>query len=423
MKKIFFVFIISLTHVYLFSSIIIIEVSQPIHPVSSEYICNSIAKADKEKAELLIIKLDTPGGLDISMREIIQKILNSETPVAVWVCPPGARAGSAGFFITLASDIAIMSSGTSIGAAHPVSATGEKIDPVMSDKITNDAISYAKSLASKRGRNIKMSEEAVKTSQSYTEEEALKGGLIDFIANSPDEIKDKLHNKKIKKFSGKEVLLRIKNAEKKEVPMSARQKILSIISNPNLAYILLILGMLGIYFELSNPGAIFPGVLGGICLLLAFFSFQILPINYVGLLLILLSLGLFIAEVKIQSYGVLGIGGVIAMIFGSLMLFNAPIPEMKPELSLIFPVAIGISLIFIFLLYLAIKTHRKKVFTGEQGMVGEIGEALTDIGESGKTFIHGEIWDACSYQKILKGSKIIVKKINGLKLVVEKFEE
>lgn len=405
------------------SSILKITVNAPIHPVTSEYIRNTIDRAEKENAQLLIMSLNTPGGLDTSMREIIERILSSKVPIAAFVSPSGARAASAGLFIAIACDIFVMAPGTNTGAAHPVgvSITGQEMDKTMEEKVTHDAASYIKTLAEKRGRNMKMAEDAVRKSLSYTEEEALKGKLIDLIAKNEQEIIDYFDGKTIKKFDGEEVVLKLKGEDIVDIPMTARQKFLITISNPNLAYILLMLGLLGIYFEFSNPGSILPGVLGAICLLLAIFSFQILPINYVGLILILLAIGLFILELKVQSYGILSVGGIIAMVIGSIMLINAPIPELRPSLKFIIPVTIGLSLIFIFLITLAIRAHIKRVYTGKEGLIGEEGVARTDIDPEGKVFVHGELWQAESLEKILKGTKVEVAEVmKNLKIKVKK---
>ena len=405
------------------ASVLIITLDAPIHPVTSEYIRNSLDRAESQQASLVIIKMNTPGGLDSSMREIIERIISSTVPVATYVSPSGARAASAGFFIGIASDLFIMAPGTNTGAAHPVgiSITGQSMDETMADKVTHDAASYIKTLAEKRGRNIKLAEDAVRESLSYTEKEALEGGLIEFVALNEFEIIEHFHGKTIKRFDDTELLLDLKGEEVIDVPMSARQKFLLTISNPNLAYILLMLGLLGLYFEFSNPGAILPGVLGAISLLLAIFSFQILPINYVGLILILLSIGLFILEVKIQSYGILTIGGITAMVIGSMMLINSPIPELRPSLKFIIPVALGLSLIFIFLISLAIKAYRRKVTTGQEGLIGETGISQTDLNPKGKIFIHGEIWNAESEEEIPKGSKIkVIEMLNHLTLKVKK---
>ena len=406
-----------------YGSIIKITVDAPIHPITSEYIQKSLEKADRENASLIIISLNTPGGLDTSMREIIEKILSTETPVVAFVSPSGARAASAGFFIGVACDLFVMAPGTNTGAAHPVgvSITGQQMDETMADKVTHDAASYIKSIAEKRGRNTKMAEDAVRESLSYTEKEAYEGGLIDLIAKDEQEIIDFFHNKTIQKFDGEERVLDLQDEEVVDLPMTARQKFLQTISNPNLAYILLMLGLLGLYFEFSNPGAILPGVLGGLCLLVAIFSFQILPINYVGLILILLSIGLFILELKVQSYGILSVGGILAMVIGSIMLIDSPIPELRPSLKFIIPVAIGLSLIFLFLIILAVHVHMRKALTGKEGLVGEIGVARTELNPEGKVFVHGEIWNAEAEQDIPEGTKVKVSEVlENLKVKVTK---
>jgi membrane-bound serine protease (ClpP class) len=295
------------------------------------------------------------------------------------------------------------------------------MDKTMEDKVTHDAAAYIKSIAEKRGRNIKLAEAAVRESFSYTEKEALEGNLIDLIAKNEQEIIDYFDGKRIKRFDGEEVLLELKDEEIIDIPMTARQKFLITISNPNLAYILLMIGLLGLYFEFSNPGSILPGVLGGICLLIAIFSFQILPINYVGLILILLAIGLFILEIKVQSYGILAIGGIIAMVIGSIMLIKAPIPELRPSLKFIIPVALGLSLIFIFLITLAVRAQMTRVRTGKEGLVGETGEARSVLDPEGKVFVHGELWDAEASEKIPKGTKVkVLEVMENLKIKVIK---
>jgi membrane-bound serine protease (ClpP class) len=406
-----------------YSTILKITIDAPIHPVTSEYIRNAIDKAETDNVSLVIMVLNTPGGLDSSMREIIERILSSEVPVAAYVSPNGARAASAGFFISIACDLFIMAPGTNTGAAHPVgvSITGQQMDETMADKVTNDAVSYIKSIAEKRGRNSMMAEDAVRESSSYTETECLDGKLIDLIAQDIGEIIDSLDGKTIKRFDGEEHLLELRGEQVIELPMTARQKFLLTISNPNLAYILLMLGLLGLYFEFSNPGAILPGVLGGISLLLAIFSFQILPINYVGLILILLAIGMFILEIKVQSYGILSVGGIIAMVIGSIMLIDAPIPELRPSLKFIIPVAVGLSLIFLFLIFIAVRALANRVHTGKEGLIGEIGVAQSDLTPKGKVFVHGELWNAEADQEISKGEEVqVVEVLKHLKIRVTK---
>ena len=420
-KNLFICLLFFALSTFSFPSIYKITVDTAIHPVSSEYIRNTIDRAETENVKLILIALNTPGGLDSSMREIMERILNSEIPIAVYVSPSGSRAASAGFFISIACDIFAMAPGTSTGAAHPVglSITGQQMDDTMSDKVTNDAASYIKSIAEKRERNIQMAEDAVRKSLSYTETEALKGNLIDLIAENDQDIIRYLHGKSIKRFDGTELTLNLENEEIISIPMTGRQRFLITISNPNLAYILLMIGLLGLYFEFSNPGAILPGVLGGICLLLAIFSFQILPINYVGLILIILSIGLFILEIKIQSYGILSLGGITAMIIGSIMLINAPIPELRPSLKLIIPMALGLSLIFIFLIVIAIRAQAKKPSTGKEGLIGEVGVAQTDLSPEGKVFVHGEIWQAEATEDLPIGTKVkVVEVLKHLRIKV-----
>jgi membrane-bound serine protease (ClpP class) len=405
------------------SSILKITVDAPIHPITSEYIRDTIDRAERENASLIIITLNTPGGLDSSMREIIERILSSKVPVAAYVSPSGARAASAGFFISIACDIFAMSPGTSTGAAHPVgvSITGQSMDKTMEDKVTNDAAAYIKTLAEKRGRNIQKAEDAVRKSLSYTEEEALKGNLIDLIAKNEQEIIEFFDGQLLRRFNDEEEILDLRDEVIIDIPMSARQKFLITISNPNLAYLLLMLGLLGLYFEFSNPGSILPGVLGGIFLLLAIFSFQILPINYVGLMLILLAIGLFILEIKIQSYGILTVGGIAAMVIGSIMLIDTTIPELRPSLKIIIPVAVGLSLIFIFLIVIAIRAQMNRVHTGKEGLVGEIGMAQSDLKPEGKVFVHGELWNAEATEDIKKGTKVKVLEVKkNLELKVTK---
>lgn len=405
------------------AAILKITVDAPIHPITSEYIVQSIEKADREGASLVILVLNTPGGLDTSMREIIEKIVNARTPIAAYVAPSGARSASAGFFIAVACDIFAMAPGTNTGAAHPVgvSLTGQAMDKTMEEKVTHDAAAYIKALTEKRGRNARMAEDAVRKSLSYTEEEALKGGLIDLVAKTEQDIIDRFDGKIIRRFDGREQTLTLRSEILTELPMTFRQKFLLTISNPNFAYILLMIGLLGLYFEFSHPGAILPGVLGGLSLLLAVFSFQILPINYVGLMLILLAIILFILEVKVTSYGMLSVGGIIAMIIGSIMLIDSPIPELRPSLRFIIPVVLGFSLIVIFLVSLVVRAHARRSSTGREGMIGEKGAARTDLAPSGKVFVHGELWEAEAEESVRAGDKVeVIEVLGGLKIRVRK---
>jgi membrane-bound serine protease (ClpP class) len=316
-----------------------------------------------------------------------------------------------------------MAPGTNTGAAHPVSIslTGQSMDETMKDKVTNDAAAYIRTLAEKRGRNVRMAEDAVRKSLSYTEKEALEGGLIDLVANTEEEVVDRFDGKSIKRFDGSEQKLALLGKPIIPLPMTFRQKFLLTVANPNLAYILLMIGLLGLYFEFAHPGAILPGILGGISLLLAVFAFQILPINYVGLGLVLLALILFILEVKVQSFGMLAVGGIAAMIIGSLMLIKSPIDELRPSLRFILPVAIGVSLIVLFLLTLVFRAHARRSFSGREGMIGERGTARTDLAPSGKVFVHGELWTAEAEETVRAGETVkVIEVLEGLILKVGK---
>jgi membrane-bound serine protease (ClpP class) len=399
--------------------VMVITVSSVINPVTAEYIGKNIKKANERNVEALIIELDTPGGLDTSMRSIVKDIIGSEVPVIVFVSPSGSRAASAGVFITLAAHIAAMAPGTNIGAAHPVG-IGEKMDKTMIEKATHDAAAYIKSIAEKRGKNAKWAEDAVRKSISATEKEALKENVIDIVTEDLKSLLSEIDGKKADTVIGEKVL-NTKNAAVIREEMGLRHRILNLISDPNVAYILMLLGFYGLFFELTNPGSLFPGITGGICLILAFYAFQTLPVNYAGLLLIILAIILFILEVKIVSHGVLTIGGVISMIIGSLMLFESPAPFMKLSLSIILPAVIITTLFFTLTFGLAFKAYKRKPVTGAEGLIGDSGTAVTDISkDGGMVALHGERWSAFSDELISKGEKIIVESVSGLKVKVKK---
>jgi membrane-bound serine protease (ClpP class) len=405
------------------AQVVHITVNAPIHPVTSEYVVQTLARADRDGADLVVLTLDTPGGLDTSMREIIGAIINAQTPVAVFVGPSGARAASAGFLIALASDVFAMAPGTSTGAAHPVgiSITGQAMDKTMEEKVLNDACAYVRTIAEKRGRDVALAEAAVRESRSYTEKEALDGGLADLIVGSADELVAKIDGRSVRRFDSTVRTLALADKPVVDRPMSFRQRFLLTIANPNLAIFLLLIGLAGLYAEFSHPGAILPGVLGGISLLLAVFAFQILPVNYVGLALIVLAIILFILEIKVQSFGMLAVGGIAAMIIGSLMLIKAPIAELRPSLAFVLPVVLAVSLIVLFLLTLVFKAHARRAATGREGMVGEIGQARTDIDPTGKVFVHGELWEAVADAPVRAGEKVkVVAILDGLKIRVGK---
>lgn len=417
------VFLISLfmfTSILEAKEIIVLTVNGVINPPHAEYTIKGIKKAQEMNAEAVIIQLDTPGGLDTSMRSIVKEMLNCQIPVVVYVSPKGARAASAGAFITLAAHIAAMAPGTNIGAAHPVAMGGEKMDKTMAEKITNDAVAYIKSIAKERGRNIQWAEQAVRKSISSTEAEALKSGVIDLIAEDIDCLVKEIHGKKVKTLKG-EVVLNTKNAKLNKIDMNFRERLLNFISDPNIAYILLMIGIYGIIFELSSPGSILPGVIGAISLILAFYSLQTLPINYAAAGLILLGVILFILELKIASHGLLTLGGVICFILGSIMLFDTANPLFKLSLSVIIPVTLVTALFFGVLLRLAYKAHKRKPVTGAEELLGMKGTAKTDIdSRDGLVMVHGELWKALSSEPIRAGEEVIVEGIEGLTLKVRK---
>jgi membrane-bound serine protease (ClpP class) len=398
------------------------EIDGIIHPVAAEYVSEVIAKADKDKAALVVITLRTPGGLLDSTRDINNAIIHAKTPVAVFVGPSGNRAASAGFLITIAADIAAMAPATHIGAAHPVSGNGEKIDETMAKKMASDVAAYARTLATQRKRNVSLVEQAVLESRSFTEQEALSASppLIDLIANDVPELLRKLDGRTITRFDGQTQTLHTAASTTVAIDMSWQQRVLSAIAHPQIAYLLLTLGTLGLTIELWSPGAILPGVAGGICLLLAFFAFQVLPVSYAGVLLIMFGLFLLILEVKVTSYGLLGVGGVLSLLLGSIMLIDSPLPELQIGLQLIVPVTLAIASILIFLVTLAVNAQRTAPITGASGMLDEVGYALTaiDAGGFGHVRAHGEIWTATADNRIEAGSAVRVTAVDGLRLRV-----
>ena len=393
-----------------------------VNPVMSEFVVKSIQGAQKENAEAVVIQLDTPGGLDLSMRDIVKAILSSDIPIVVYVAPAGSRAASAGVFITYAAHIAAMAPGTNIGSAHPVAMGGEKMDETMMKKVENDAVAYIKGIATKRHRNAEWAEKAVRESVNVPAEEALKLKVIDLIAPDKKALLEAIDGKKVEVLSGEKILKTAK-AEIKEIEMGLRHRILNAITNPNVAYILMMIGLIGLYFELSNPGLILPGVVGAICLVLAFYAFQTLSVNYAGLLLIGLAALFFIAEIKVMSYGLLTVAGIVALTLGSLMLFESPLPFMRVSLWVILPTVISITVIFFGAMYYALTIRHKKPVSGAEGLVDEAGIANTDIAKEGKVFINGEYWDAWSDEPIKSGEKVRVVEVVGLKLKVAKYSQ
>ncbi|MBZ0158773.1 nodulation protein NfeD [Candidatus Methylomirabilis sp.] len=399
-------------------SVLAIQVEGVISPSTADYIIRAIKQADREAAQALVIELDTPGGLDLSMRSIIKEMLAAERPIVVYVSPGGGRAASAGAFITLAAHVAAMAPGTNIGAAHPVNMGGQ-MDKEMSKKVTNDAAAYIRTIAEQRGRNAQWAEDAVRKSVSATEKEALKLKIIDLVADKLDDLLAALDGREVTTAHGK-VMLHTKGVEVTRIEMDLRDKILKVISDPTIAYMLLMLGIAGLYFEISTPGAILPGALGGICLILAFYGLQTLPINYAGLLLILLAIILFIAEVKVVSYGLLTVGGIVAMVLGSIMLIRSPEPFMRISLSAILLTTAATAAFFGFIVTMALRAQRQKTTTGAEGLIGQIGTVMTPLKPEGSILVEGELWSAQCEDGAEPGDKVRILAVKGLMLFVSK---
>ncbi len=402
---------------------VVAEYDGIIHPIASEFFDEVISRADTSGATVTVLVLRTPGGLLDSTRTIVSRMIAARTPIVIFVGPSGARAASAGFIIALAADVAVMAPGTHIGAAHPVSAGGDpKADETMAKKAASDAAAYARTLAESRGRNATLAAAAVVESQAFTDREALTATppLIDFVAPSVDDLLRQLDGRPLKRFDGRTVTLETTGIRIERVEMTRRQYFLSAIAHPQVAYLLLTLGMLGLTVELWNPGAIAPGVLGGISLLLAFFAFQILPVNTIGLLLILFGIALLIFEVKVPSFGVLGTGGAAALVIGSVML-TSELPGVRVSYQFVVPVALSVAGILLFLGRLAVKAQHIKSVTGVEGLVGTRGHTLTPVGpdQPGQINVHGEIWRATSTEPIAAGRDVRVKALTGLTLQIE----
>ena len=395
----------------------VVSVSDAITPPIGEYILKSIRQAAESGAQAIVIQLDTPGGLDLSMRDIIKECLNAPVPVVVYVSPSGARAASAGVLITISAHVAAMAPGTNIGAAHPVAMGIGKADETMMEKVENDAVAYGRGIADQRGRNADWIEEAIRKSVSVTAEEALRLKVIDLVAEDLERLLEKIDGREVKLASGTRVL-KTKGAEINRREMGFREKVLITISNPNIAFILFLLGLAGLYFEFSSPGVILPGIIGGISLILAFFAFQTLPVNYAGILLILFAVILFIAEIKVVSHGVLTIGGVVSLVLGSIMLFESPDPALRVSWSVLVPAVAIVSLFFVAVISIAVRAQMRKVMTSREGLIGARGEALSDVHERGKVLIGGEYWNAFSKEPIAKGKKVEVVAVDGLNVEV-----
>jgi membrane-bound serine protease (ClpP class) len=408
-------------------NVVELRIDDEIEPILAEYIVNGIDQANRQHASLILITLSTPGGLDTSMREIIQAILGSQVPVVTYVNPTGSRAASAGFFILLSADIAAMSPGTDTGAASPITAIGGQpvqVDQTLAKKILNEANAYLRSYVTKRGRNPDLASTAVTDAKAFTEKEALDGKLIDLIANSPEDLLAKLNGRTITRFDGSTTHLVLTHPVVSPIEMTGREKFLSRIVQPDVFFILLILGALGLYVEFTHPGLFAPGVMGGIALLLALFAMHLLPVNFAGIALIAFALALFVLEAKFPTHGVLGLGGLVSMTLGALMLIRSPLTGKGVSLLTALAVAIPFAIIIVFLMRLVLRSHVWKPVTGKEELIGEEGQVTEPIGAAtapGMVFVHGELWRAAAVdgQSIPKGSRIRVRKVVGLTLEVE----
>jgi membrane-bound serine protease (ClpP class) len=396
-----------------------IKVQGVIGPPVSQFIAESITKAGEDRASALVILLDTPGGLDTSMRAIVQAIMDSSVPVITYVYPSGARAASAGTIILIASHVAAMAPGTNVGAAHPVSLGGEKPDKEMMAKVLHDAEAYARSLATKRGRNAEWAAKAVTQSVSVTADEALSEHVIDIVAPSVEDLLAKVDGKTVE-VGNKKVVLRTTGARTVPKEMPFRFKLLSYLTDPNVAYLLMMIGFYGILFEIFSPGTVFPGVIGAICLILAFYAFQTIPINYAGLALIVLGVIFFILELKIVSYGMLSVAGIASIVIGSIMLVDVPVAWLSISWQTILLVTVLTIVFFLAVLSYAVKAQLSKVRTGREGLIGEKGIARSDIAPAGKVFVHGELWEAVSEAPVKAGERVVVVSVQDMIIKVER---
>ena len=402
------------------NSVVKIRVDDTIQPIAAEYIDRAIERARQTNADAVLIELSTPGGLLESTRAIIEKVLASPVPVIVHVTPTGARAASAGFFILESADVAAMAPGTNTGAAHPVELGGGKMDDVMKTKMENDSAAFMRSFVGPRGRNVPLAETAVRESKSWTDQEALQQHLIDIVAKDQSDLFHQLEGRTVKRFDGKQVKLNLSGDSVDELDMTLRQRILDFLLDPNIAFLVLAIGALALYMEFNHPGAVVPGVVGIVFILLALFALNLLPTRYAAFTLIMGAFVLFALEAKFATHGVLGIGGIALLTLGGLLLVDGPIPQMRVHLLTALAVSVPLGFITVFLMTIALRARRNKVVTGQQGMIGAMGEARTDIDPEGKVFVQGEIWNAHAPSRVGIGEQIVVRKVEGLELEVEK---
>ncbi|HTZ84431.1 MAG TPA: nodulation protein NfeD [Candidatus Acidoferrales bacterium] len=404
------------------AEVVKVVVDDTIQPISAEYISRAIDQARRINAQAVLIEMNTPGGLVTSTREIIEKITSSPVPVIVYVTPTGGHAGSAGIFILESADIAAMAPGTAAGAAHPVTFIGPvqvKPDDEMNRKIENDAAALIRSFTSQRGRNVEAAESAVRESKSYTDQEALANHLIDYVASSPEDLFRQMQGKPFKRFDGKIATLNLVGQPIVPYDLTIKERILDTLMDPNLAFLLLVVGALALYIEFNHPGAVIPGTIGVVFILVAAFALNLLPVRFAALALILGAFALFAAEAKFTSHGVLTVGGIVLLTLGGLLLVDAPIPQLRVSLVTALAVSIPFGVITAFLMTIALKARRNKIVTGEQGLVGETGIAQTALSPKGKVLVHGELWDAVSSSALSEGQFVVVRKVDGLTLQVD----
>jgi membrane-bound serine protease (ClpP class) len=402
-----------------FAEVLKIVVNDTIQPITEEYIARAIDEAHRRNDQAILIEINTPGGLVDSTREIIEKITASSVPVILYVTPGGSRAGSAGFFILESADIAAMAPGTNAGAAHPVILGGSKMDDVMKEKMENDAAALMRSVAAKRGRNVEVAESAVRQSKSFTEQEALSQHLIDYVASSQDDLFRQMQGKTFKRFNGETATLNLDGQPVVPFGMTLKEHILAYLMDPNIAFLLLAIGALSLYIEFNHPGAVLPGTVGVVFVLLALFALNLLPTRFAALVLIVGAFALFAAEAKFASHGVLTIGGIALLTLGGLLLVDSPIPEMRVHLLTALSVSIPLGIITAFLMTIALRARRNKVVTGAQGLLGATAVAQTALVPQGKVFVHGELWDAVASSQVPIGQLVVVRDVEGLTLRVE----
>jgi len=400
------------------AEILKVVINDTIQAATAERVERAIERASEQRCDAVLVELNTPGGVMGSMQEIMQKIIASPVPVIIYVTPSGSRAASAGFFILESADVAAMAPGTHTGAAHPVGPFGGEIKGPMGDKILNDASAMLRSISSKRGRNIDVAETAVRESKSFTETEALSQKLIDYVASDELDLFRQISGKPIKRFDGKTVSLNLVGQKELVLEPTLKQTILSFLMDPDIAFILLAIGALALYTEFNHPGAVWPGTVGIVFILLAIFALHLLPIRFFAVVLIFASFVLFALEAKFATHGVMAIGGIVTLVLGGLLLVDAPIPEMRVKLWTALAVSIPLGVITVFLMTIALRARRNKVVTGIEGLIGEVGTAQTVLAPSGKVFVHGEIWDATATSDVNVGQNVVVEKVDGLQLRV-----